>query len=58
VARFVWNWALSTKREAYRLDGTSVGFAELSRRLTALRVEKPWLMEVDRQLQEHAPSHL
>ena len=54
VARFVWNWALSTKREAYQRDQTSIGFLELSRRLTALRVEKPWLTEVDRQIQQQS----
>jgi transposase len=54
VARFVWNWALGTKRDAYQVDGTSVGFAELSRCLTVMRVEKPWLTEVDRQLQEQS----
>jgi putative transposase len=51
VARFVWNWAFSTKREAYQQDQSSIGFAELSRRLTALRIDKPWLTEVDRNLQ-------
>ena len=51
VGRFVWNWGLSVKREAYQQEQKSVGFLELSRRLTALRVEKPWLTEVDRQLQ-------
>ena len=51
VSRFVFNWALALRREAYQRDGTSIGFAEISRRLTALKAEKPWLAEVDRQLQ-------
>jgi putative transposase len=51
VGRFVWNWALSLKREAYQQEKKSLGFAELSRRLTALRTERPWLTEIDRQLQ-------
>jgi putative transposase len=54
VARFVWNWALSTKRAAYQQDQSSIGFFELSRRLTALRVEKPWLTEVARQIQQQS----
>jgi putative transposase len=54
VGRFVWNWALATKREAYQVDGSSIGWVELSRRLSALRTEKPWLTEVDRQLQQQS----
>src|SRR5580692_272386 len=46
VGRFVWNWALSTKRDAYRQDQMNIGFGELSRRLTQLRTEKPWLTDV------------
>lgn len=51
-ARFVWNWALATKREAYRERQESIGFAELSRRLTALRIERRWLTEIDRQVEQ------
>ena len=54
VARFVWNWALSSKRDAYQQDQTSIGLLELSKRLTALRSEKHWLTEVDRQIQQQS----
>ena len=54
VARFVWNWALSTKREAYQQKQATIGWLDLSKRLTALRTEKPWLTQVDRQTQQQS----
>jgi transposase len=30
VARFVWNWALGTKRDAYQRDQTTISFLENS----------------------------
>lgn len=53
-SRYVWNWALATKRDAWKERQENVPFAELSRRLTALRQELPWLREVDRQVQQSA----
>jgi putative transposase len=51
IGRFVWNWALSAKRGAYQERKESIGLSQLSRMLTALRNEKPWMKEIDRQVQ-------
>lgn len=49
--RFVWNWALRRKNEAFAADGTRLGWVELSRELTALRQaeETAWLAELPRE---------
>ena len=54
TARHVFNWGLATKRDAYAQHKESIGFAQLSRMLTASKSEKPWLAEVDRQIQTQA----
>jgi putative transposase len=54
TARHVFNWGLATKREAYAERQESIGFVQLSRRLTASKAEKPWLAEVDRPSQTQA----
>lgn len=54
TVRHVFNWGLATKRDAYAQREESIGFAQLSRMLTASRLEKPWLAEVDRQVQTQA----
>jgi len=58
TARYVFNWGLATKREAYAERQESIGFVQLSRLLTASKVEKPWLAEVDRQIQTQALGDL
>src|SRR5476649_38153 len=35
TSRYVFNWGLATKREAYAERQESIGFVQLSRRLTA-----------------------
>ena len=47
-SRWVYNWALETKTKAYYQDEESVGFADLSRRLTQQKksAETEWLQEV------------
>ena len=47
-SRWVYNWALETKTKAYYQDEASVGFADLSRRLTQQKKseETKWLQEV------------
>jgi putative transposase len=47
-SRWVYNWALETKSKAYYQDEESVGFADLSRRLTQQKKseETEWLQEV------------
>lgn len=49
--RFIWNWALSLRREHYQKTGKSLPMAELSRRLTDLKQqpETAWLRDVDSQ---------
>jgi len=49
--RFVWNWALAQCRAYYLEAGKSLPQAELSRRLTALKLlpETAWLNECDSQ---------
>jgi putative transposase len=54
TARHVYNWGLATKRAAYAERKESIGFAQLSRMLTALKAEKPWLADADRQMQTQA----
>jgi putative transposase len=54
TARHVFNWGLATKREAYAERQESIGYVQLSRMLTASKAEKPWLAEVDRQIQTQA----
>jgi putative transposase len=51
TARHVFNWGLATKRDAYAERKELIGFAQLSRMLTASKTEKPWLGAVDRQTQ-------
>lgn len=36
-ARYVWNWALAERTRAYRTEGRSVGYHDLSSQLTALK---------------------
>jgi putative transposase len=54
TARHVFNWGLATKREAYAERQESIGYLQLSRMLTASKTQKPWLAEVDRQIQTQA----
>lgn len=49
--RFVWNWALQRKDEAYRADGTRLSGIDLSREFTQLRQapETTWLATLPRE---------
>ncbi len=51
AARFVWNWALARRTEAYRAEGTRLNWIALSRELTALRGAQgsAWLSELPRE---------
>jgi putative transposase len=54
--RFVFNWALERRKEAYEQTGKSVSWSELSVELTELK-NKPgfeWLKEIDSQLLQQA----
>lgn len=48
--RFVWNWALSRKREVYHATGKGLSAKALCQELTALRHQLPWLRECQAQL--------
>ena len=49
--RFVWNWALRRKDEAWRADGTKLNAVALSREFTVLRAAPAtaWLAELPRE---------
>ncbi|HEY2590352.1 MAG TPA: transposase, partial [Steroidobacteraceae bacterium] len=51
AARYVWNWALARRTEAYRCDDTHLNWVALSRELTALRRGEgtQWLGELPRE---------
>lgn len=55
VARFVYNWALSDRKTAYELDGTSVGYNDQKVRFNALKKTAfPWLLDVPYVITEYA----
>ena len=49
--RFIWNWALARKNDAWRCDGTKLTGIDLSREFTQLRAapETAWLGELPRE---------
>ncbi len=51
AARFVWNWALARRCEAYKTDGTRLNWVVLSRSFTELRrmQETQWLAGLPRE---------
>jgi len=58
--RFVWNWALAQAQAHYRETGKGLPSAELSRRLTALKLEPEtaWLQDVDSQAMQQVLADL
>jgi len=58
--RWVYNWALNRKTEAYAIDKTSLSKFDLQRELTALKVlpETLWLVEVNAQTLQSAVAQL
>src|SRR5215468_1722876 len=57
AARWVYNWGLRRKRQAYRSTGTSPSAIELHRELNALkRAELPWLSQVSTWVSTCAPQ--
>ncbi|NJK45225.1 MAG: IS200/IS605 family element transposase accessory protein TnpB [Pleurocapsa sp. SU_196_0] len=57
-SRFVYNWALNEKVQAYQRTGKSPTRYELDKRLTTLKKELPWLTEVASQPLQQAIIHL
>jgi putative transposase len=56
--RFVYNWGLNLKNKAYQNDGVSLSAYDLINRLPSLKVEYPWLREVNAQSLQQAITHL
>ncbi len=44
--RYVWNWALELRTNAYYEEGESLSYTDTAKRLTDLKKEKTWLREV------------
>jgi putative transposase len=51
ACRFVWNWALARRTEAYRADGMRLNWIALSREFTELKTQPAtaWLAELPRE---------
>ena len=51
AARFVWNWALARRSDAYKADKSQLNWIQLSRELTALKQapETAWLAQLPRE---------
>ena len=49
--RFIYNWALNLRIEAYQKDKTKIGWVDLCKRMTQLKKEEEtlWLNEVSNQ---------
>lgn len=49
ICRLVYNLGLQTKIEAYKANGTHLSAFDLSRQLTEMKKDYPWICEVDSQ---------
>ncbi len=58
--RFVWNWGLARRKEAYAATGTGLTYNQQATELTALkqRPEMAWLKEADSQMLQQALQDL
>jgi putative transposase len=56
--RFVYNWALNRKNQAYHDEGISLSGYDLVKQLPALKAELPWLNEVNAQSLQQSIIHL
>ncbi|WP_292492576.1 IS200/IS605 family element RNA-guided endonuclease TnpB [Methanoculleus sp. 10] len=56
--RFVYNWALARKNQAYHDEGISLSRYGLMKQLPALKAELPWLKEVNAQSLQQSIHHL
>ena len=57
-ARYVYNWALRLRTDAYYKDQQRIGYHETSAQLTLLKTHTPWLNEVSSVPLQQALSHL
>jgi putative transposase len=58
ACRFVYNWALETKKTAFEKDGTNLSWYDLNILLTALKKDKPFLREPYSQSLQQAVKRL
>lgn len=56
--RYIYNWGLEQKIQAYEGDSKSLSYNELSARLTQLKKEKDWLYNVNSQSIQRALKQL
>ena len=57
-ARYIYNWALRLRTDAYYKDHQRIGYHETSAQLTLLKKQTPWLNEVSSVPLQQALSHL
>ena len=58
ACRFVYNWALETKKNAYEAEGTNLSWFELNNRLVKLKQDRPFLKDVYSQSLQQATKRL
>ena len=57
-ARYVYNWALRLRTDAYYQNQQRIGYHETSAQLTLLKKQTPWLNEVSSVPLQQSLSHL
>ena len=57
-ARYIYNWALRLRTDAYYKNQQRIGYHETSAQLTLLKKQTPWLNEVSSVPLQQALSHL
>lgn len=58
ACRFVYNWALETKKTVYKTDGTNLSWYDLNNRLKALKQTHPFLQDAYSQSLQQAVKRL
>jgi putative transposase len=58
ACRFVYNWALETKKTAYEIDGSNLSWYDLNNRLKALKQDYPFLQNAYSQSLQQAIKRL
>jgi putative transposase len=58
ACRFVYNWALEQKIKSYNSDEVSLSCYMLNKKLPALKIDFPWLKEVNSQSLQQANNNL
>ena len=58
ACRFVYNWALETKKKSYEMEGTNLSWFDLNNRLVELKENHPFLKDVYSQSLQQAAKRL